>query len=114
MFNAIISKSMKKIRQISFVLFGCALFMMSYLVYSGKMMLAQTPQQELLFANLEALTRGEPGPGGGPYCHAGGPGASQCSIDAGINIAGYGVSGGCSVTCGSGTYACCTLRCTCV
>lgn len=48
-----------------------------------------------------------------PFCHSGGKGSSQCSIDAGTEILGYGVSMGCSVTCNSGYYACCGLRCTC-
>lgn len=49
-----------------------------------------------------------------PYCYSGGPGSISCSINAGTNIAGYGVAAGCSVSCKSGTYACCSLRCTCV
>lgn len=60
-------------------------------------------------ANLEALSEIE-----SPYCHNGGPGATQCSISAGTNIVGVGVSAGCSVTCGGNTYACCSLRCICV
>lgn len=60
-------------------------------------------------ANLEALSKDE-----APYCHSGGPGAKDCSITAGTNIAGIGISGGCSVSCGGNTYACCSLRCTCV
>jgi len=51
---------------------------------------------------------------GKPFCYNGGPGSSSCSIDAGISISGYGMTGGCSVSCQSGYYACCTLRCTCV
>jgi hypothetical protein len=66
---------------------------------------------DLMTKNLEALTRMEPSE---PYCYNGGPGATTCSIDGGINIAGYGVSAACSVGCGDGYYACCTLRCTCV
>lgn len=60
-------------------------------------------------ANLEALSEIE-----SPYCHNGGPGATQCSISAGTNIVGVGVSAGCSVTCGGNTYACCSLRYICV
>lgn len=49
-----------------------------------------------------------------PYCHNGGPGASECSIETGINIpGGYGVSAKCNVTCRDGYYACCGIRCTC-
>ncbi len=46
-------------------------------------------------------------------CYNGGIGSTQCSIDGGITIAGFGVSAACSVTCGSGYYACCGLRCVC-
>jgi len=61
---------------------------------------------DLAFANVEQLAQAE-------YCYAGGKGATQCSIEAGIVIAGYGISGGCSVTCGGTSFACCGLRCTC-
>ena len=63
----------------------------------------------LFYANIEALAQVENG-----YCYNGGVGASQCEIEAGINIAGFGVSGTCSVTCESGDYACCGVRCICV
>ena len=46
-------------------------------------------------------------------CYNGGRGATGCSIDAGIDISGYGVSAACSVTCGYGYYACCGVRCVC-
>lgn len=59
--------------------------------------------------NIEALAANE----SSALCYAGGPGATQCSIDAGIEIAGAGITIGCSVTCGSG-YACCNINCTCV
>lgn len=45
-------------------------------------------------------------------CHNGGPGATNCSIDAGISM-GASLTTACSVTCGSGFYACCGLRCFC-
>lgn len=45
-------------------------------------------------------------------CFAGGPNASQCSIDAGIELD-AGVSYACSVTCKGDTYACCHLGCKC-
>lgn len=49
-----------------------------------------------------------------PVCYNGGEGASQCSIEAGINIpGGYGISAKCDVTCRDGYYACCGIRCTC-
>lgn len=47
-----------------------------------------------------------------PYCWSGGPGAISCSIEAGVDILGYGISGKCSVKCGEG-YACCGIACTC-
>ncbi len=46
-------------------------------------------------------------------CDSGGPGATQCSVDSGIGS----INVGCSVTCGSGYYACCddsTSVCKCV
>ena len=55
--------------------------------------------------NIEALCSSED-----PRCISGGPGATSCSIDAGV--AGVGV--GCSVGCGRG-YACCgAMGCICV
>ncbi len=65
---------------------------------------------DLLLANVEALASEA---SSGPYCYAGGKGSNSCSISAGVTIAGYGVAGGCSVSCGTGYYSCCTLRCTC-
>ncbi len=65
----------------------------------------------LLLANIEALT--DETEMWNPYCYNGGPGSNSCSIDAGISIAGYGVSGACSVSCNSGYYSCCGIRCTC-
>lgn len=47
------------------------------------------------------------------YCHSGGRGSESCSIDAGVEIKGVGVSAGCSVSCKEGYYACCSLRCKC-
>lgn len=46
-------------------------------------------------------------------CTAGGPGSTQCSIQAGQSIDG-GVSIGCSVTCNHEFYACCGVDCKCV
>ncbi len=60
-------------------------------------------------ANVEALANVED-----VYCYNGGIGASQCEIEAGITIAGHGVSATCSVTCRDGYYACCGIRCVCV
>ena len=60
--------------------------------------------------NIEALASGE-----SPFgCFAGGVGSNACSIDAGIEILGVGVAGGCSVSCNQGYYACCSMTCTCV
>lgn len=58
---------------------------------------------------------GESGSSGGllSYCHNGGRGSVSCSIDAGVEIKGVGVSAGCSVSCKDGYYACCSLRCKC-
>ena len=66
--------------------------------------------RDLALANVEALASGE----SSPYCYAGGVGSTACSIDAGIEILGVGVAGGCSVTCSDGYYSCCSLRCTCI
>lgn len=45
-------------------------------------------------------------------CLAGGPGSNYCIVPAGVDING-GVTGGCSVTCSEGYYACCGIRCIC-
>lgn len=91
------------------------------MVYAGYSVYESTTLTEaemFIKANVEALTSGEPGGGGGSSpglikCYNGGPGASQCSIDGGIDIVGSGVSVACSVTCKAGYYACCGIRCTC-
>ena len=64
---------------------------------------------DLALANVEALATSE----SSSSCYAGGVGATECSIDAGIEIMGVGIAGGCSVSCAGGYYACCSLRCTC-
>ena len=46
-------------------------------------------------------------------CVEGGYGSQSCSIDAGVNIAGYGVTAGCSVSCINGYFSCCALTCRC-
>lgn len=76
----------------------------------NKSMNSRGKLQSLAMANVEALARGE----SSPFCYAGGEGSMSCSIDAGIEILGVGVAGGCSVSCNNGYYACCSLRCTCV
>ncbi len=48
------------------------------------------------------------------YCYNGGCNTGQCSIDAGITIAGYGLTAAGSVgSCEDGSFACCTIRCKC-
>jgi hypothetical protein len=66
-------------------------------------------EKSLLAQNVEALASIE-----SSQCYNGGQGASSCSIDGGIDIAGSGVSAACSVSCKEDYYACCSLRCTCV
>jgi len=53
-------------------------------------------------------------PDDAPYCYSGGPGAASCSIEAGVEILGFGVAAGCSVVCFDGYYACCSLTCRCI
>lgn len=69
---------------------------------------SSSEMSDLMMKNLEVLTKNE-----SSDCWNGGPGATQCSIEAGTEILGVGVSAGCSVTCGDGYYACCSLRCVC-
>lgn len=71
----------------------------------------QATSRNLQLADIETMANDE-GPWN-PVCYNGGVGSNQCSIDAGISIAGYGVSTACSVTCDPGYYSCCGLRCTC-
>lgn len=66
-------------------------------------------RSNMLDLNVALLAESEEG-----NCHSGGPGSTQCSINAGTTIIGVGVSAGCSVTCGAGYYACCGLTCTCI
>ena len=89
------------------------LFALALLATAGygvnKSMNSDANLSDLALANVEALANGE-----SSYCYAGGVGSTSCSIDAGIEILGVGVAGGCSVSCNSGYYACCSLRCTCI
>ena len=62
-----------------------------------------------IWDNAELLASGE-----APACYNGGVGASSCSIESGIDVFGLGISSKCEVTCISGYYACCGLRCICV
>ena len=50
---------------------------------------------------------------GSNYCYNGGRGATSCSISGGIDIKGGGASAACDVSCQTGYYACCGIRCTC-
>lgn len=68
-------------------------------------------ESSITLERVEALAHDE---SGDPDCYNGGRGASQCSIDAGIDLGAAGVSANCSVTCDAGYYACCHFRCTCV
>mgnify|MGYP003309524624 CR=1 FL=1 len=60
-------------------------------------------------SNVEALMQTT-----STICWSGGVGAQACSIDAGTEILGVGVSAGCSVSCYEGYYACCSIRCQCM
>lgn len=68
---------------------------------------------ELKLADIELLAYAEDDTPYNPYCIEGGKGSIQCSIDAGIEILGVGVSASCSTSCKDGYYACCGIRCTC-
>jgi hypothetical protein len=76
---------------------------------------SETKLSDLQLANVEALADDE-NDSDAPYCHNGGPGATACSISSGITIPviGGGTTTGCQVSCGTGYYACCSFRCTCV
>lgn len=76
---------------------------------------AKQEPNAILLADVEALSAGDASSSGSfnPVCINGGVGSTQCSIDGGISVAGYGVSSACSVSCGAGYYSCCGLRCTC-
>lgn len=104
--------------KVKFIIAATLFLAMVYAGYSVYESTTLTEAEKFMKANVEALTLDEPGGGGGggndcPYCYNGGPGATSCSIDAGIEIAGWGVSGACSVSCKGEYYACCGIRCTC-
>ena len=99
---------MKKIIICTAILFSMAI---GYLNNSSKQ-----EENPLLLTDVEALSvEGDAASDDSfnPYCYNGGKGSASCSIEGGITIAGYGVSGGCSVSCHEGYYACCGIRCTC-
>lgn len=65
---------------------------------------------QMALTNVEILSDSE---GSSNICVSGGKGATACSITAGTTVVGVGLSGGCSVSCDSGYYACCGINCTC-
>jgi len=78
----------------------------SYAYYRSHVIVVKN---SLVQVNVEALTSGED-----HHCYSGGEGSSACSIDAGIEILGCGVSSACSVSCKDGYYACCGIGCRCI
>lgn len=75
----------------------------------GKINSSPTAWIALPLDNVVSLTNAE-----SSGCYSGGYGASSCSINAGTDIVGFGVSAGCSVSCISGYYACCNINCACI
>lgn len=71
-----------------------------------KSIMSNSNLNALLNTNVEALAAVK--------CYSGGVGAQACSIEAGTEILGSGVSYGCSVSCYAGYYACCSIRCLCM
>ena len=95
---------MKKLYLIVLVLVGVNIALYDVDTANAK---KQEPQEFIEIEEIEVLSEGE------PTCHSGGRGASSCSIEAGIQLE-AGMSGGCSVTCNAGFYACCDFHCTCL
>lgn len=97
---------MKHLKLIKFAFLALVLANMAvagysqYIVFNGG--IANDTLQSL--ANDEGATS---------KCHSGGIYSTQCSIEAGVQCE-LGISGGCSVTCGEGAYACCHIRCECI
>lgn len=87
----------KKILILTVLLLTCA----STLIFSEK--------ESFFNKNISALAALNPK----PFCYIGGVGAISCSISPGIEILGFGITSGCSVTCRDGFYACCGITCTC-
>lgn len=73
---------------------------------------AKVSESDLLLANAEALAD-ETKEGGDRSCVSGGWHSTSCSIEKGTTIVNVGISTGCSVSCESGYYACCGIKCTC-
>lgn len=92
---------MKKLYFIVLVLIGVNAAMFCVEDSNAKTSVPQTIEE------IEVLAEGE------PTCHSGGIGSTACSIEAGVELEG-GLSGGCSVTCGGGFFACCDFHCTCI
>ena len=63
----------------------------------------------LIIANITIVMAEQPGGGVDTSCDAGGPGSSSCTIRVEGSVVGSGGSFSCSVTCGSGYYACCSI-----
>lgn len=85
-----------------------------FTTYTSKEMANSDLLANLNVLSSEALALGESSGGSsGGLCYSGGRGSTSCSIDAGIEIIGVGIAGGCSVSCSGGYYSCCSLRCTC-
>jgi len=104
--------------KVKFIIAATLFLTMVYAGYSVYESTTLTEAEKFMKANVEALTLDEPGGGEGEgpgffTCYNGGPGAIECSIAAGIDIAGYGVTTGCSIKCKDGYYACCGIHCRC-
>jgi hypothetical protein len=63
----------------------------------------------LMIADIGVIMAEAGGGGTDPDCNAGGPGATTCEIEVSGGVVGLGGSFSCSVSCGSGYYACCSL-----
>lgn len=67
-------------------------------------------QSELTINSIEVMTYNEHD----GSCISGGQGAISCSVDGGISIDGIKATLGCSITCPSNYYACCSFNCSCI
>jgi hypothetical protein len=63
----------------------------------------------LMISNAGIILAESGGGGTDPSCTSGGPGSVSCSIMLSGGIAGSGGSVECSLTCGQGFYACCSV-----
>lgn len=107
---------MKKFMKMAFAVVAfAAVGLGSYNAY-GSYTAANMSEEDLLLAeDVLALSDAKPKRKvtSDSSCITGGPGSTSCSIEAGIEILGCGVSVGGSVSCSSGKYACCGLGCNC-